>query len=383
MQTQYLDYAERDVIMDRLKEVPDNNSCFDCAKKNPKWSSASFGVLLCLDCSGKHREYGPQISFVRSLTLDDWTMKQIVALELGGNKNAADHFKRHGLTKPYDYKSANAQKYKQELAKKIDAFMAAKAGPEKNGTANNAVANKPQEKPEEKPNTFFETPAADPKLAKATSEPENTSSQLVIDKNSTKAKNFSVEFSSKGGNTGKKGIQAKKITNFDLEGLSLEESDTKSNEKKENGMTEFGLGFGAKANDNNSTTNNSSTYEIKSTSYSGYGTNSYQGNDSNEDAQEKIKKFSNAKSISSDAFYGKKDEEASFNVNKFSGSRAFSSAQVFGREEEEETQSSNATVDKLKAVASNLGEKAVDWGGKLKEKAGGWMNKFKASEWAS
>jgi len=139
-----------------------------------------------LDCSGKHREYGPQISFVRSLTLDDWTTKQILSLELGGNKNAADHFKRYGLSKPFDYKCSNAQKYKLELAKKIDAALATSSGQATNGTTTTTVTT--QEKPEEKPNTFFETPANNATLTKSTSEPEN--SAPVIDKNSTKAKKF-------------------------------------------------------------------------------------------------------------------------------------------------------------------------------------------------
>jgi len=378
MQKKFLDDTERDEFLERLKQVPENNSCFDCAKKAPKWSSASFGILLCLDCSGKHRELGPQISFVRSLTLDAWTQKEALSIELSGNKVVADYFKKYGLSKPYDYKSPNAQKYKQELIKKIDAYMAAASG-QKTDTTTNAVVNQAQSKPEENKNSFFETPTTtDAKLTKSVSEPENTTTAPVIDKNSTKAKNFSVEFTSKGGNTGKKGIQAKKITNFDLEGLSLEESDEKGAEKKSDGMGEFNMGFGAKTNESTSTTSNS--YETKSTSYSGYGSTS-NGKSSTEDAQEKFQKFGNAKSISSDAFNGTKNEDSSFNANKYSGQRAISSAQVFGYEEDE-PQNSNATVDKLKNVASNLGEKAVDWGGKLKEKAGSWMNKFKSSEWS-
>jgi len=204
-------------------------------------------------------------------------------------------------------------------------------------------------------------------------------------KTQQKRRNFSVEFTSKGGNTGKKGVQAKKITNFDLEGLSLEESDTKT-EKKDTGMGAFNLGDGAKTNDtttsNTTTTTSSNGFEAKSTGYASYGSNLNNGNDASEDYQEKIKKFGNAKSISSDAFYGTKTEEPAFNASKYFNSRSISSAQVFGTEEEE-APSSNATVDKLKSVASNIGEKAFDWGGKLKEKAGSWVTKFKGSEWSS
>jgi ADP-ribosylation factor GTPase-activating protein 2/3 len=377
MQKKYLDDSERDAILDRLKQIPENTSCFDCAKKNPKWSSASFGVFLCLDCSGKHRELGPQITFVKSLTLDAWTMKEIYVLEVGGNKNATEHFKRYGLGKPYDYKSSNAQKYKQEVAKKVEAVWAASTSQEKNGT--NTATTKPQEQPQEKPDAFFESPVDTKQTAKQ-EEPENSSPTPVIDKNSTKAKNFSVEFTSKGGHTGKKGVQAKKISNFDLDSLSLEESDDKAN-KKSDGMNEMGGGFGSKSNDNpTTTTTTTSTWESKN-SYSDYGTNS--NSNSNEDYQEKFQKFGNAKSISSDAFNGRKENEPQFNAKQFTGQKAISSNQVFGREEEDDVQSSNGTVDKLKGIASNLGEKAADWGGKFKEKAGGWMSKFKGSDWGN
>lgn len=57
-------------------------------------------------------------------------------------------------------------------------------------------------------------------------------------------------------------------------------------------------------------------------------------------------------------------DEPSFNTNKFSGQRAISSNQVFGREEDDE-ESAESAVDKLKAGAAFLGEKAFDWGGKV------------------
>lgn len=39
---------------------------------DPDWASLNIGVLMCIECSGIHRNLGSHISKVRSLDLDEW-----------------------------------------------------------------------------------------------------------------------------------------------------------------------------------------------------------------------------------------------------------------------------------------------------------------------
>lgn len=49
-----------------------NANCADCDAPNPDWASLNLGVLVCIECSGIHRNLGSHISRVRSLDLDEW-----------------------------------------------------------------------------------------------------------------------------------------------------------------------------------------------------------------------------------------------------------------------------------------------------------------------
>ncbi|KAG4947380.1 putative ADP-ribosylation factor GTPase-activating protein AGD11 [Glycine max] len=63
-----------------------NKFCADCGTTEPRWVSSSFGVFICIKCSGIHRSLGVHISKVLSLKLDEWTDEQVDALaKLGGN----------------------------------------------------------------------------------------------------------------------------------------------------------------------------------------------------------------------------------------------------------------------------------------------------------
>ncbi|GLT48068.1 hypothetical protein SLA2020_217100 [Shorea laevis] len=63
-------YVRSEKPIDILRKVCGNEKCADCGAPEPDWASLNLGVLVCIECSGVHRNLGVHISKVRSLTLD-------------------------------------------------------------------------------------------------------------------------------------------------------------------------------------------------------------------------------------------------------------------------------------------------------------------------
>ena len=112
----------RDEVMSNILAKPENQVCFDCGSKAPKWSSPYLGIVICYECAAKHRSYGTHISFVRSGDLDKWNKKQLKSLELTGNSYTKARFNDLGIPLiggNYDYNNSMVLKVRQEIADRV------------------------------------------------------------------------------------------------------------------------------------------------------------------------------------------------------------------------------------------------------------------------
>uniref|UniRef100_A0A8C2Z4S6 ArfGAP with SH3 domain, ankyrin repeat and PH domain 2b n=1 Tax=Cyclopterus lumpus TaxID=8103 RepID=A0A8C2Z4S6_CYCLU len=72
-------------IVGEVKRMSGNDGCCDCGAPGPTWLSTNLGVLICIECSGIHREMGVHYSRIQSLDLDMLGTSELLLAKNVGN----------------------------------------------------------------------------------------------------------------------------------------------------------------------------------------------------------------------------------------------------------------------------------------------------------
>jgi ADP-ribosylation factor GTPase-activating protein 2/3 len=360
----------RDLYLGKILSKPSNQICFDCGSKGPKWSSPYLGIVICYECTGRHRSYGTHISFVRSVDLDKWTRKQLRSLEITGNDYAKEKFTEMGIPKVgsfYDYNNDLVLKYRKDISEKVKEDL------EKN--PNMYMENKSEtlenENNKKKDNMDFGNSNIENndklnendinKKEEVEKEKENQIQQPTHFEINKKEKVENLKIESKGGKKNK----IKKVDfDFDFDSfnnINFSDFNNKKEEEEEKPK-------------NNFLDDDEKEEEERNREKKIYSNNSYNIKMSKEEVN---KKFANKKAISSEDYAALEDDDSNdrFVKNKIKSmgnTQAISSDDVYGTSDNYQ----ESFGERLKDMAVNFTLKAAEKAKELKNKTNEYINRL-------
>ena len=367
----------RDEVMSKILAKPQNQICFDCGSKAPKWSSPYLGIVICYECAAKHRSYGTHISFVRSVDLDKWNRKQLKSLELTGNSYTKERFNDLGVPLiggNYDYNNSMVLKVRQEIAEKVkeslkpDDYKKKEDKKEEKNEFDDIEINQEEKEEikEEKEEKKDDKKKKEKKEEKEEKEEIKKPQKFQIDE---KAKVNNAKVIGKAGKINK----IKKMDfNFDFDSFNdVNFSDfTKKDEE----------------NDNNDNKKDEEEDDFKQKEKEKEKEKELEDEGYNKSYNIKIskkelnKKLANKKAISSEDYAALEEDNTENKVVKdriksMGNSQAISSEDVFGTTGESNAYEGESLTDKLKDMALNFTLSAAEKAKQLKNKTNEYINK--------
>ena len=368
----------RDEVMSNILAKPENQVCFDCGSKAPKWASPYLGIVICYECAAKHRSYGTHISFVRSCDLDKWNRKQLKSLELTGNSYTKLRFNDLGVPLiggNYDYNNSMVLKVRQEIAEKVkenlkpDDYRNKEEKNKKNAIEFDDVFNEDDNKiknndEKEIKNKNDEKEEKKDKNEK-TEKPEEEEEIQKPQKFKIEKKVNNVKIKSK---ASKKNKIKKVDFDYDFENFNndVNFSDfNKTNDDKEE-----------EKKDEDTIQKEEKEKEKEKESEEGYN-KSY---DTKVSKKKLNKKFANKKAISSEDYAALENEdtnnrETKERIKSMGNSQAISSEDVFGNSGGSNVYEGESMTDRLKEMALNFTLGAAERAKELKNKTNELINK--------